>query len=628
MKLAFRKKKAEAGEGASVTPKVPKKLARLKRPPPAFVTKLQAMFETARFTLLIGDEGAILVHMKGDTVLSRQFVADASAVNLQELRETIAQDPQAPITMVIDSVDQSFVQQTLPPVSSLSVQKLIKRRLDRDFKAADIKGAVVLGRDKEGRKDWNFMMVSIEKSPQLVLWLDFVMTFENRFRGIVLLSVESAIFIRQLERALGVSGKTGTGSEWKILVSHNKVGGFRQIIMRNGRMIFTRLALPVGEPTPAVIAGNIEQEMMGTIEYLKRFGFNARNGLDVYIIASEEVCRLIESGRFDAQNFHALSPHTVAGYLGIKGATQPTDQFGDVVMASAIGMISKNILKLTTLESRLFDKFQLFKYSQRLIGTFAILGLIIYAAYMGYQVLLTSGDLADSQQKQRINQQALAAIKARVTASKIDIELVGNQIELYKQIKSEARSPLPFIKQIGMAVKQPVSIKSVIWKFGDALPAEKAVAGFANYNLVAAPAIPTPGMPGQPPGVVPPAMPGQPPMAPGMPGQPAAAAAEPGKDAPVTDMATAVLVLEFPAGIKTTALFKKFSEDFLKGLNAAMPTYAIALTSVPPEYLDTKSLQMDFDEKPVENTLGQKPVTVEVTIRGMMPTAVPDEGTP
>jgi len=560
----------------------------------------------ARFVLLIGDEGTILIHMKGNSVLSRQFVPDASEGNLQQLRETIAKDKQAPITMIIDSVDQSFIQQTLPPVSPLFVQKLIKRRLDRDFKPEDIKGAIMLGRDKLGRKDWNFLMVSIEKSPQLVLWLDFVMTFENRFRGIVLLSVEAAIFIRNLEKALG-SAKGDANAEWKILVSHNKVGGFRQIILRNGKLIFTRLALPVGAPTPEIIAGNIEQEMMSTIEYLKRFGYNARNGLDVYIIASQDVCNVIDQKRFDTQNFYAFSPHTMAQYLGIRNATQPTDQFGDVVLAAAVGMIRKNILKLTTIESRLFDKFQIYKNGQRLLGTFLILGLIVQLAFTGYQTLLKMNDAEDAQSKKKMSEQTLESVKKMITDSKIDIDMVGNQIDLYTGIKKEVRSPIPFFTLLAGSVQPPVQVKAVKWRLGDSFETSKIVQALDSYGLPKTagpvPANVRPGMPGMPPG----ATPGAPPSAPG---------------SQSSNIMTATVTLEFPSGLKSPALFKKFSNDVLEQLHGSMKGYAMAYTAVPQEYLEAKkNVQMNFDDQQSQaqapaNALGVRPVSVDVSIRG------------
>lgn len=547
----------------------------------------------ARFSLLIGDEGAILIYMKGNTVLSRQFVPDASPANLAELRRTIDDDRQAPITMIIDSVDQSFAQQTLPPVSKLSVQKLVKRRLERDFKATDIKGAIVLDREKGGRRDWNFLMVSVEKSPQMILWLDFVMTFENRFRGIVLLSAEAGIFIRQLERSLGIVSRPGAGdAEWKILVSHNKVGGFRQIILHKGNLIFTRLALPVGEPAPEVIAGHIEQEMLSTIEYLKRFGFNAKAGLDVYIIASQSVCALVDSRRFEAQSFYTFSPHQIAQQLGIKGATQPTDQFGDVVLASSIGSIRQNVLKLATPESQMYDKYQLVKLGQRMVGTFAILGMIIYTATIGYGTLIARSNFQDYEQKQRISQQALEAVKQSIKESSLDINHMSDRIDIYRQIKSERRVPHHFIRLLEAGVKSPVKIDNVRWQLGGAMPREKVVPNFPGVNLDADPNNPPPAA----------------------------------NDGVVREPVAATVALIFPAGLKSSALFKKFSETVLDELKQTMPNYVIAYTGIPQEYLDTRSLQMNFDQKPLESTLGLGPVMVEVTIYGLMPVLPEEEG--
>ena len=207
-----------------------------------------------KFALFLGDEGAILVYMKGATVLSRQFAPDAEEANLKVFQDVLSQDKRAPLYFIIDTMDQVFVQQTLPPVSSLSVGKLIKRRLDRDFGANDIKGALKMGREQTGRKDWNFLMVSVERTPYISSWLDFAAELPNRFAGIYLFSVEGERIIRYFEKAFSTPQDDGV-SRWKLLVSHNKVGGFRQVILRDGRMVFTRMTQPIGDPTPEVIAG-------------------------------------------------------------------------------------------------------------------------------------------------------------------------------------------------------------------------------------------------------------------------------------------------------------------------------------------------------------------------------------
>jgi hypothetical protein len=448
--------------------KIPKRLQKAKaelQPRPK--GKIAASSKGAKFVLFLGDEGAILVHLKSNAVQSRQFVPDASEHNLNELRQTLSKDTHAPLMLVVDSMDQSFMQQTLPPVSVVSVNKLIRRRLERDFAGNDIKGAILLGREKTGRRDWNFLMVALEKSPQLAVWLNFIQELPNRFLGVFLASVESEVLVKKLERAMGVAAGEDE-AEWKFFVSHNKVGGFRQVIMRNGRIIFTRLAQPIGDSNAEVIAGGIEQEMLSTIEYMKRLSFSPQSKLDIYIITSGNIKAVIDRSKFSANAFHILTPYEVAGYLGIEGAAQPTDQFGDVVMAVAIGLSKKHVLRLSAPQTRRVDQCYQFITYQRLLVTMAVLGLLGYAGYVGYGIYGLASDNADLTQKRDTMQNNLGRLRQDIKDSKLDVEKASDLIDLYQQIGREKTSPLPFLRKFEVLQRAPVWIKALDWSFSTA----------------------------------------------------------------------------------------------------------------------------------------------------------------
>jgi hypothetical protein len=416
----------------------------------------------SRFVLFVGDEGTILLYMKENVVVSRQFVPDASEQNLEELRTTLNKDTKAPFSMAIDSLDQSYVQQSLPPVSSMSVKKLINRRLERDFGPEDIKGAILLGREEGGRKDWNFLMVSIERSRQISLWLDFAFSLPNRFSGIYLVSIESEIIIRNLERAMGV-GKAGTGAKWKFFISHNKVGGFRQVILKNGRIIFTRMAQPIGESTPEVLAGNIEQEMQSTIEYMKRLSYDPADGLDIYIIAASTLKPVIDKNKFKYKSFNILTPYEVAKYLGIEGATQPTDQFGDVILAACISSSPQHVLSLTTPESRRFDQlYSIFKF-QRIGAAIMIMATVGYSMGVASDIYLRLLDSDDLMVAKRQHQSNLDNLKDEIKRSNLDVDKTGDIIELYQLVLKQKASPLTFIARVEAVIKTPIVVKSIEW---------------------------------------------------------------------------------------------------------------------------------------------------------------------
>ena len=431
----------------------------------------------AKYSIILGDEGAILIYSEGKEVKTRNFIASASAENLKEFASILAKNPKAPLTLIVDSMDQNFIQQSLPPISSLGVKKLIQRRLERDLGKDTIKGYVLLEREKSGRKDWNFLMVSIEKSPQFTVWLDFINKIENRLEGIYLLSVEAENIIRELDKAMGlpkkISKKPKKGevitplSQWKFFVSNNKVGGFRQVVLKDGRIIFTRLGQAVGDVTPEVIAGNIEQEMSSTIEYMKRLSFNPQQGLDIYVVASEEVNAALDLSKTQAKKTYKFTPFEVAEFLKIKGAAQPSDQFGDVVLSAAIATSRKHRLMLSTPQATKANLLYNIVVYERMIAIVALTGILGYGGFEGTGLLNSYSELAELEQVKDIQQKKLDDATLNIKKGGVDVTKINETLGLYKQVMSENKSPLPVMAALRAAIIPPVSVREIAWESKD-----------------------------------------------------------------------------------------------------------------------------------------------------------------
>jgi hypothetical protein len=431
-------------------------------------SKLYKSHKNSRFVLFLGDEGAILVHLKGREVISRQFVPDASQQNLDELLLTLKKDPKAPVLMVIDSMDQSYVQQTLPPVSSLSVGKLIKRRLDRDFAANDIKGALILGRENTQRKDWSFMMIAQERSPQLDIWLDFVRELPHRFLGIRLVAVEVEKITKVIHRARHPS--TAKVPEWTFFLSHHKVSGFRQVILRNGRIVFTRLAQPLADANPEVMAGNIEQEVLSTIEYMKRLAFNPQAGLEIISVTSQAIRESIDYKKFNTDTVSGFTPFELAQQFGIIGATQTTDQFGDVVMAALIGAGTQHALPLSVPQFRKIDQCYQLIAMQRYAAALLTLGLIGFIGNTAYEIYTVDNKIVELEREKESNQRTLGALKEEIKRTNLDVERSTDLIDLYGQLKQEHNNPYEFIRRLQPLIAPPLTLKSIEWVVSDTRP--------------------------------------------------------------------------------------------------------------------------------------------------------------
>lgn len=533
----------------------------------------------SRFVLFIGDEGAILIHMDGPVVKSRQFVPGTNQEHLDELRATLATDLKAPVMMVVDSIDQTYVQHTLPPVSKLNVNKLIKNRLERDFGPDAIKGAVLLGREQTGRKDWNFLMISLEKSPHMMAWLDFAESLPNRFQGIYLVSVETENLVKNLERAMALP-REEVAAQWKFFVSHNKVGGFRQVILRNNRIIFTRLAQPLTETNPEVVAGNIEQEISTTLEYVRRLSFKPEEGLDVYVIAAEGIKTAIDGSKFEARACHVMTPYEVATHLGIEGATQPTDQFGDVVLAASIGGSRHPVLTLSTQAIRQLDKyFQMLTLLRvvMLLGCVSIVAYAGYEAFSMYSYMQEIDTLTENKQKQLTSK---AQLDEEIKNSHRDINKISDLIELYQIMHQEKLSAVPVIKRLQPLKALPATIKGI------------------NWSLATGPAAS--------PNAPPPTMPD---------GSPVPA----GKNKIIV-----IVTLEISAKDNDSVVLRDISKRVLQEYKNVFTGYEVAYINLPQELLEDSTMQVKFQNPSAnQEAVPDKAIELQLTIKGDMPDKAP-----
>lgn len=426
--------------------------------------------KNSSFVLMVGDEGGILLHLQNKKVSKRIFAAVPEAEPLRAMDELLKANPKAPITMLVDMMDQSYVRQTLPPVSSFNVGKIVRRRLNKDFSADDIKGYVIFGREKKGRKDWNYLMASLAAPTLLQKWIDFLVERSNPFRGIGLVPLESQPLIKTIESIQQTkAGADKQATEWHILICHHKVGGFRQIVLRNGQLVFTRLAQLVGEPTPEVIAGNIEQEMLNTLEYLKRLGLQDASSLTATIVASSEIKESFEPKSIPAGQCHFYTPYEMAVLLSMEDVAKPEDHFADVVIAGFIGRRRKLLLTLFTAYTR-----KIAKLSKAIIMGRSVAACIMLAI-LGWAGMSTNDWLTASEatEMQRATKTSLDSEFAAETKKK---QLLPEKINLYSDVATIFRyferapfDPLYFAHKLSGALGDIAIIKSYRWSLSPAI---------------------------------------------------------------------------------------------------------------------------------------------------------------
>jgi hypothetical protein len=449
------------------------------------------------FVLFIGDDGAVLVYYQGKQVLRRLFAPtydDKMANSFLDLLGEFASDP---IYVLVDVLDQAYVRHTLPPVTALGVNKIIQRRLSRDFAASDLKGAISLGREKNGRKDWNFLLISLSYNGKLKGWLDLFYDLPNRLMGIYLSPVESQMVIISLKNALhkqkittkddnqsnegGKSKKDKkitlskkTKSEqvvvpkWDILVMHNKTGGFRQVVLRDNKLVFTRMAQYDPNDKPSVMAGNVEQEIKNTIEYLKRLSFSQGSELHIITIIGEEIKNNINPNAFNATSFMLLTPHEAAILLKIEEAVLSADKYTDIFLSCAFLQYKKHCLKLMSETIKQLDKLYQTIILTKIAASLVIFGLIGYSSYSAYDGFMLSSRLNDKKNEIKTVANRLETFKQQSGDFKVDPLKIDSLIKINDLINE----PSPFYDELIAGVAQNISknaqVKTFAWSSGAA----------------------------------------------------------------------------------------------------------------------------------------------------------------
>lgn len=437
-----------------------KKVKEPKAPKAAKTPKAKSDGKKQRFVFILGDEGAILVFAEGKTVLKRLFAANADPENSGAMQQLLEANPSVPIYALVDMMDQSYNKQTLPPVTKLSIGKLIRRRLERDYAPEDITGALPLGRETTGRKDWNIMLISVAGSPQLMQWVDFILSFNNAFEGVYLVPIESLGFVQELSRtSLGKNA-----SPWQLLVCHNKVGGFRQVIFNQGKLTFTRLAQPIGDTSSEVIAGSVEQEISNTIEYLKRLSYKEEEGLDCFIVISSEIKKHIDPRKIKAVNTQIYSPFEASEALGLNKAAQPEDHYADVVFSTFFVQNAKKILPLHTKFSAVLDGYR----KRAIIGVIAsgiVTSLLLLFAGVNTMDILPRMEKTEMLETQiRGMGNLIADANSKVATLPKEIDRMEDIIGMRDIFNVENPQVFHFIKTFRTAAQGVVVVKKLSWK--------------------------------------------------------------------------------------------------------------------------------------------------------------------
>jgi len=440
-----------------------------------------------KFILSIGDDGAILTYLSGNQVLRRSFAASTAPDQSIAVAELFASDTKAPISILLDTQDQTFTTQNLPPVSPVAIQKLANRRLERDFPPDDLKGSIQVGRTSDAKKEWIYLFCAVPSVGALSEWLNYVLALDNHFGGMHLLPIEAPESITALSNAVrGIvpKKKDAHKPEWLIFLSHNKIGGFRQIVLRNGKFVLTRITQSETDDSPESVAGSIEQELISTKEYLKRIGYSEAAEIGVIIICSEDIKRYVDSNKIRATYTDVMTPYDACIFMGYAEACEKNDRYGDVFLSTAIFSRSKRMLGLQTPQTlKLKQTYSMLLGIRAAAGVISPLILLAIAMniYSAISLSIEISDIVASSNREKIALKDLKEVDSKLPE---EVDKIINIVQLNELLTAKSFTPVQIIEPLAKQTSEDAFVTNFEWQSKEIISAQ------ANSNNAPPPSTP------------------------------------------------------------------------------------------------------------------------------------------
>lgn len=422
-----------------------------------------SVLNAQRFVMIVGDEGAVLVRMKGAEVVDRCFAASAEGEDRAELEAMLEEAPRLSVTMLVDVLEQSFVKDTIPPVGLLDEGGVLQRKMRTTFPDARIKGALSLGRDKDSsRRDKRFMFVALPESPVIDAWLAFLREVRNPVAAIALLPVESVSLATKLSADLHEKNRA---PDWVVLVTRQRTGGFRQIVVHKGELVFSRLTQSLhDDATIEDVANTIEREHKLTMGYLRRMSFNKDQGIDVIVLAQPEIERVLLSKGFQPSELSVITPADAAERCKLSGVAGEDDDFGEILHAAWLAQRRRPVLPLIPEE---IVQNRVAALTTR--TTYALTAIVVcYASFQMGDAFLESVRLEEISDQLRITEQILQddLDDAFENVGKFTVSApeVRDTIKMYERLGTEGPSPMPLLARLAVELGQETRLNEIQWR--------------------------------------------------------------------------------------------------------------------------------------------------------------------
>lgn len=368
-----------------------------------------------------------------------------------------------PVYLLVDVIEEDLHHETAPRVMGSNRKKMLDGRAKRIFRHTPFYFSHVQGRVADDKKKEHVLFSGLTEPETLLKWLEILQDNRAHLAGIV----SFPFLCQELFKKCVPEAKDA------LFVIPN-VGGLRQIFLRDGRMLVSRLsAFPVrgAENVQLFIHGEVAR-MQGYLASLRLVKHDAL--LDVYILCHGALYALLASGknRVSSYSSHPLDAEGLARRLRVRADPPEIDHMERFFCQYLLKQSQRNHYASTG-ETRLYRTFRLRTQLRILNLTLVLSGLIVggglfldgFMTYTQLPQLSRQADTAQLALQALLSQDAVSLLPGDMAALSSPSEGGGDPVVAVKTldaIREYATEP----RRLLVTISQVLTHHPDIWVAG------------------------------------------------------------------------------------------------------------------------------------------------------------------
>ncbi len=405
--------------------------------------------------LLINFDGMSVYTLEGERLIHvARFSPDDEGVENFEFYLT---DTKAtPVTILIDSVSEDFVVESVVHTNTFDRPALLKRKMDQHFRGAEYRSARVVGKAEGARKEDRVLFSALSKGKGIDPWVQALLAAEVPIQSITTPAFALCKVAKHYDLMTSDT----------ILLVNWEQSGIRQTLVAGERVMFSRLT-PLPTYQSAEPAELIIETCQQSKEYLERIGlvpFDKK--LDVHIITPDLDNH--DFARFQGhRSFDVIEHHNSVDMMQINRFSGAQKEITAVLLCLDWGIRSGTLKNIYAPSPAL--RFYHLKQARRFIYALSV-ATVVLGIILSAPVLLGSYDRAQNIERISREIEPLQAdydeLIAAFPETPIPADAIALAVSTFTAIRSQVENPAEMLVEIGRVMSRfpSISLSTLDWR--------------------------------------------------------------------------------------------------------------------------------------------------------------------